>query len=139
MWKIVYTVDKEYRNEDNYIAYRTGDPEVISGDTLNETIKNLIEQLKNDGVLESIIDTNAFNLNSYDECLSLEIVSIEEVITSLDPNKFNIFDTPIFSKLVNNRKEEVRIKNQKIEESKKAVEKEKELKELIRLQDKYVC
>jgi len=101
MWKILYTIDKHYRNEDNYIASFYSDLEEVTGDTYDDAIDTLITELKKTPVFNQIIDKYALNLDSYDECYD---ITIESVIEIIDSKHLNFKDIPAIKKLVKERK-----------------------------------
>jgi len=102
MWKIFYTIDKRYRDKDNYSTSISGDLEEVTGDTYEDAVETLITDLKKTPVLKHIIDTYALNLNSYDECYD---ITIESVIEITDSKHLNFKDIPIVKTLIKERKE----------------------------------
>ena len=95
MWQIIYTIDNHYRDQDNRFAINTGELHFSTGETIDEAVENLISILSNDGSLEYVIDTEILELDSYDDCFCLRIVSIG-VIKENAVGK--IFEHPLFRK-----------------------------------------
>ena len=134
--KITYSTDYHYRNRDNYPDIDAGEVLEADGNTLEEAIENLRFCLHNDNRLATVIDTEARNLNSYDECRCLNIISIDEVINSSDIEESDIMKHKIFAELISERKKEVEHEKKAREKKILSDEKRKDLAELRRLKKK---
>lgn len=135
MWKITYTIDYNYRDNDNYPSVDNGYVRSVHGATMEKAINKLLINLKKENVLDSIIKTEALRLDSYDNCNSLSILSIEEITGS---EEIYIFDHPAFRTLIDNCKAEDSRKKVAIEKQKEYNNRKHELAQLKKLQKKYI-
>ena len=136
MWKIVFTVDRQYRDDDNYYAESEGDIEIVEGEDIEDAIHAIYESLKLHRTLNDVIDSRALNLSSYDTYYEVNIHSIDEIKKSIPP--FDILEnSALFKDLVEERIKKNKIKNKLIEEKEKEIIKQTELVELERLRKKY--
>ena len=132
MWKIVFTVDRQYRDDDNYYAESEGDIEIVEGEDIEDAIHAIYESLKLHRTLNDVIDSRALNLSSYDTYYEVNIHSIDEIKKSIPP--FDILEnSALFKDLVEERIKKNKIKNKLIEEKEKEIIKQTELVELERL------
>ena len=134
MWKITYIINNHYRDNDNYPTCRNGEPESVEAETLDEAFEDLLKQLKDNNELNSIVETHAKNLTSYNDCYDIEIISVDEIKKSVE---FDFHNYPSFVELVNARKKQVENHEKEKQKKESAAKKRKELSELKRLSKKY--
>ena len=134
MWKIIYTVDFHYQDNNNYPVQTTGECEYVMGKTIDSAIEKLISTLEKGKDLTSIVDAMAVKRRSYDSAYSLDIVSCDEVKNSVD---LDIFKHPSFKVLIDNRKKEREHQEKAKKKRSYELQKQHDLREIKRLQEKY--
>lgn len=133
-WRITYTLDKHYRDEDNYTAIDTGELQYVYGKRPGIAAVNLIKQLSTNGHLNAVVDAVAKNLKAFNEYYSVTIVSVDLVHAE---NEIDFYEMPIFKNLVRARKREIAKEAQLRQKRIDKRTEEQELMQLARLKRKY--
>ncbi len=133
MYKLTYIINYSFSDEFNYYTSKIDCVDFVYAETIDDLVEQLIIDLKNSKLLQKIIDKDILKKEfGY----SLEILSFDKVTSAFD---LELYEHSLFKEIFSERKKELEEQTNKENELKLKLQREHELKELARLQEKYNC
>lgn len=128
MWIIIYEIESNYYNENNYYTSDVVDYDIIESETLEDAKQKLIDIIPSTSMIDHDIEKN------YDEYTEINVIGVYEVKNSVN---FNIRSLPEYQNMLKLRKKELNdIKEEQLKNKK--LQKEKEERKLFEeLKKKY--